>query len=36
MASQSDRRRQIVEKDFSPPDNVAVCRPLALWLVISG
>ena len=36
MASHSARRRQIVEKDFSPPDNVFVWRPLSLLLVMSG
>ena len=27
IASQSERSRQMVEKDFSPPDKVFVCRP---------
>jgi hypothetical protein len=35
IASQSDKSKQIVEKDFSPPDNVFVWRPFPL-LVSSG
>lgn len=35
MASQSDSKRQIWEKDFSPPERVLVPRPV-LSLVISG
>ena len=35
MASHSDRRRQMVEKDFSPPDRVFASRPLPT-LVGSG
>jgi hypothetical protein len=36
MASHSERRRQIVEKDFSPPERVFVWRPAAEVRVISG
>jgi len=36
MASQIAKRRQIVENDFSPPDNVFACRPLSLCCVESG
>lgn len=35
MASHNDSRRQIVENDFSPPDNVFASRPLPT-LVASG
>jgi len=35
MASQSDSKRQICEKDFSPPERVFVPRPV-LSLVMSG
>jgi hypothetical protein len=36
MASQSARRRQTVEYDFSPPDSVLVCMPSPLRSVMSG
>jgi hypothetical protein len=36
IASQSARRRQTVEYDFSPPDSVLVCLPSPLRSVISG
>jgi hypothetical protein len=36
MASHRARSKQIVEKDFSPPDNVLVCLPAALTFVMSG
>jgi hypothetical protein len=36
MASQSARRRQTVEYDFSPPDSVLVCLPSPLRSVMSG
>jgi hypothetical protein len=36
MASHNASSIQMVEKDFSPPDNVFVCRPLSLLRVMSG
>jgi hypothetical protein len=36
MASHRASSMQMVEKDFSPPDKVFVCRPLSLLRVISG
>lgn len=36
MASQRARRRQICEKDFSPPERVLAPRPVSLDLVMSG
>lgn len=36
MASHIERRRQMVEKDFSPPESPCVVLPLLPFLVSSG
>ncbi len=36
MASQRESSKQMVEKDFSPPDSVIVLRPLYCFKVTSG
>jgi hypothetical protein len=36
IASQSAKSKHVVEKDFSPPESVFVCRPLSLFRVMSG